>query len=144
MAQISNINRKLAERGIVDINQETEASLAYTVRESLVIAQSNGIEELQVQITSNGGRVDVGLDVYDMIRLYPAKRRIGTVFGYARSMGAVILQACDVRRCSRHGSILIHYVSTSNVPLDVLKDKRKLGKVIARGEYDQRALDRIF
>lgn len=143
------MNRKeidiaLARKGIIMIDGDTEREMADHVHDSLTIARAEGHEELNIQISSNGGRVDLGLDIYDLIRLYPAKHRVGTVLGFARSMGAVILQACDHRMCARHAKVLIHYVSTSSVALDALKDKKRLTLAIARGEQDQQALDRIL
>lgn len=134
----------LAKKGVIVIDGDTEPKMAYAVQDALNIARASGHEELHIQITSNGGRVDIGLDIYDLIRLYPARQRIGTVLGFARSMGAVILQACDHRKCARHAKVLIHYVSTSSVALDAMKDKKRLNLAIARGEQDQQALDRIL
>lgn len=134
----------LASKGIILIHGEVNGEMVYRVRDGLLMMQSAGIRQLAVNISSGGGHVGAGLDIYDMIRLAPVEKRIGTVSCFARSMGAIILQACEHRICARHASVLIHYVSTSSISLDTMKDKKRLAHAIAVGERDQQALDRIL
>ncbi|MBP9669428.1 MAG: ATP-dependent Clp protease proteolytic subunit [Candidatus Pacebacteria bacterium] len=98
---------------------------------------------IKIIINSPGGEVDSGLDIYDLLRLYEGEKT-GIVIDRAASMGAVILQACNVRACARHASILIHHVSRSNITLDQLRNPRKLKEVRDSMEKSQAKLYAIL
>ena len=109
---------------IIDIVGDVESPMFAYVRSAVMFLRSRNAPDVQVFITSPGGNVDVGLDVYDLLRLYPGKKT-ATVYDKAASMGAMILQACDVRRSAKHSHILIHHISRGFISLDVLRSKKK-------------------
>jgi ATP-dependent Clp protease protease subunit len=98
--------------------------------------EAAGSPEVIVTITSDGGNMLAGLDIYDMLRLYPGKT-IGIVEGFARSAAPVILQACKVRQCSRHARILIHHLLQNELSLDTMRSPKKMEAVLARAEAEQ-------
>jgi ATP-dependent Clp protease, protease subunit len=125
---------------IIDIVGSVEPPMYDYVRTAIMYLHTKGDPDIEVRITSPGGRVDVGLDVYDLLRLYPGKKT-AIVSSQAASMGAVILQACDVRRCMKHSSVLIHHISTSDITLDLLRSRVKMARFRKDMETDQ---DRLY
>jgi ATP-dependent protease ClpP protease subunit len=85
------------------INRDTLAH----IRESLQIAQKNGIEELTLEIASDGGDIPSAHKIFDVISNSPI-RITGLVKPVAFSSAAIILQACHVRKIIRTGTILFH------------------------------------
>lgn len=138
------VQQKLLERGIIDIaSDDLNGTSAVYVREALNTLLSRGAPDVLVTITSDGGLVDVGLGIYDMIRLYPGVVT-GKVVGYARSMAAVILQACDVRECARHASIRIHNIRRNSIKLNEVCKPSALAKIRANMERDQSFINKIL
>jgi ATP-dependent protease ClpP protease subunit len=83
-----------------------------------------------------------------MLRLYRGKKT-GVVVCYARSVAAVILQACDLRHCPRHSKVLIHHVSAGefmqeSISLDFLSTRKNVENLISEMSADQRQLYRIL
>lgn len=124
---------------VLIISGDVENPMIQRVREAFSILLAKGSPDLDLIIDSNGGSTVTGLDIYDIIRLYPGKIT-GKVMGNAASMAAIILQACKVRQCALHSEILIHHVSRRNVSLDIMKSKKKRDKVIAEMEKPQKRL----
>ena len=99
----------LARKGIIVIDGDTEPDLANQVSDSLTIARASGHEELQIQITSNGGRgarrllsseLAIVAGVYrvryrDFHRLEPDSRRFHRI---ARHAGVVVPVVRNPRR----------------------------------------------
>lgn len=121
--------KKFLDKGILPIEGEINTDKLRMVLESLGYLITKGSPDIQVLISSNGGDVDSGLLIYDVIDTYPGKT-FGKVFSKARSMGAIILQACTTREATRHSYILIHYVSKRSVTLDVLNNEKKRQEII--------------
>lgn len=136
---LSPVQVDLLKRRIVDIQGDVSNDMAVYVREALTRLTADGSPEIEVRITSSGGNVSTGLDIYDLFRLYTGKKT-GLVLGYARSMAAVILQGCEVRKCARHANVLIHHVSRSEISLDVLHDPDKLKETTQELEKSQQFL----
>lgn len=134
----------LAAQGVITICGKVDGQMVELVHGMLAVAESNRVKELTVKIQCNGGGVRAGLDIYDMIRVAPVEKRVGLVLGFARSMGAIILQACEERITTQHSRILIHYVSVNEVSVDVLKDPERLKKEIELGEREQNYLEAIL
>ncbi len=105
--------------------------------------RSKGSPAMEIHLDSCGGSVTKGLDIYDLIRLYPGKTT-ATVFGLASSMGAIILQACDVRRAARHSSMNIHTIRKNDIPHEVLLDTAKLKESLKGFDALQRCCTRIL
>lgn len=68
---------------------------------------------IEVQLTSPGGSVGDGLALHDFLRALSARGHnvVVSVYGFAASMGAVILQAGDERVIGANSFIMIHEVS---------------------------------
>jgi len=109
------------------------------VREALAIKMGEGNPPVTVHISSGGGGVGWGLDIYDLLAFYPG-RKVGVVHSIAASMASVILQACDWRTATPYSSVLIHHVNNQNLHLDVARDDAELKKFIARMERSQSKL----
>lgn len=146
MLDYNNLNEvqiALLKKRIIDLKGDVNDEMAYYVREALFRLKTENDPDIEVQISSNGGDVAVGLCIYDMLKNYPGQKT-GIVNGFARSMGAIILQACNVRCCMRHSSVLIHHVSINRISLDELRSKKKLKKRKKDMEKDQDSLYKIL
>lgn len=142
--KISEDHKKLLDKHIIDLGcDDIDGSVALYVRQSLLMLVIRGAPDIQVIITSDGGRVNCGLDIYDMIRLYPGKVT-GRVIGYAKSIAAVILQACDVRECARHSHLLIHNMSRDRISLDSMRNAKKREEIAQEMEQTQRRMNKIL
>lgn len=69
-------------------------------------------EPITILLNTDGGDVNQGLAIMDMIRRQPAHVTI-EVYGEASSMGAIILQAADTRRMAPTSRLMIHIGSES-------------------------------
>jgi len=127
----------------IDIVGDVNSNMLAYVRTAVRYLRSTGSPAIDVFITSPGGSVDAGLDIYDELRLYSG-RKTATINDKAASMGAIILQACEVRRCALHSHVLIHHISTGRVTLDTLRSPKKLDEMRKRMEKDQSRLDTIL
>jgi ATP-dependent protease ClpP protease subunit len=82
----------------------------------LVAALGHPLEAFYLRIDSPGGSVSAGLELVTAMR---AAQRRGTIIwcsvdGWAASMAAYVLQACNVRVMTKQSAIMFHTVS---VPL---------------------------
>jgi len=134
---------ELLKHGIIDLGGDVDEDMVRYVREALIRLTAQGSPQVEVMITSGGGSVKVGLDIYDALRYYVGKKA-GIVHGFAQSMAALILQACDHRRCLRHAFLLIHHVAEERVSLDVLRDDEKLRRLREDLEESQSRLYKIL
>jgi ATP-dependent protease ClpP protease subunit len=101
-----------------------------------------GAPDVAVIIDSKGGRVDYGLDIFDILDTYPG-HKTAIVYGRASSIAAVILQACDQRLCARHASILIHD-TREDFSLTTARHPLKFAKWLEEGEKVQAKVYRIL
>jgi ATP-dependent Clp protease protease subunit len=139
----SKLQLDLLSQRVVDIAGEVDMDMAKYVREALLRLKAERSPDIEVRITSNGGSVEAGLDIHDMIRLYEGKKK-GIVFGMAASMGAVILQACDERCAAPNASVLIHHISRNQVSLDDLRKPHKVNQIRKEMERRQQRLYTIL
>ena len=110
-----------AEKRIIPITDEVGTKMLHCASEIIRRLLLSGAPDVNLYISSGGGDVTTGLDIFDLVSTYPGKTT-GIVFSQAASMAAIILQACDLRLCTRHGQILIHHISRNRVSFDVLDD----------------------
>lgn len=125
----------LAKEGVIDLIGEVDTNMSIYVREALIRAQAtekkNGeLPRIKVLISSGGGLATPGFEIVDAISNYPG-HVTGIVQHAARSMAAIILQACDWRQATENSKILIHNPVATNISWDVLTNKKKLAKRIA-------------
>lgn len=125
---LNDLYRDLLKRRVVMIEGEVNSEMLEDVRQSLILLDSDGSPDVEVRITSNGGETRISLQICDLLRRYKGKKT-GVVYAFARSAGATILQACDVRVCLTHSVVLIHHVLIQEVSLDDLLDRRRLEKL---------------
>lgn len=85
-----------------------DAIMAERQIKNLHILDNISQDEITIILNNPGGDVNHGLAIYDAIRACRSKVTI-KVFGYAMSMGSIILQAGDERVMSPTSSQMIHY-----------------------------------
>lgn len=141
--QLSDVQQKLLDRNIIDLQGEVDEAMGRYVREALVRLLAKGSPPILILITSGGGDAVVSLDIYDGLMMYEGKK-VALVMDRANSSAAFVMQACDIRLATRHAGILIHHISRRQVSLDVLQNTRKLKKLREDVESRQAAIDRIF
>lgn len=140
---LSKLQLELLDKGIIQLGGSVDDDMALYVHEALLRLKTNGAPAVEVRITSNGGDVGTGLNIYDMLRTYPGEKT-GIVEAFARSMATVILQACEKRKALRHSKILVHHVSRSSVSLDVVRDEQKIKELRDDLEKSQSRIYTIF
>lgn len=87
---------------------DVDQYLAKQVIKSLYIMDRTRQDQpITVIINNQGGDSQHGMAIYDAIKMCKSAVH-GVVIGHAYSMGAWILQACDVRKMSKHSSMMIH------------------------------------
>jgi ATP-dependent Clp protease protease subunit len=139
----SKLQLDLIRERVVDMSGEVDGDMARYTREALLRLKAEGSPDVEIRITSGGGHVEYGLDIYDMIRLYKGKTR-GVVFGPAASMAAIILQGCVHRCAAVHSHILIHHISRGQITLDDLRSTTRIAKIRAEMEKHQQRLYQIL
>lgn len=111
----------LVHKRVVPINGNVNSDMSNMAGEVIASLLFAGAPDIYVLISSSGGDVEAGLNIFDLLENYPGKKT-GIVFKEAGSMAAIILQACDERIASTHADILIHHISRNRVSLDVVTD----------------------
>ncbi len=136
--------RRLLEKDTLLIEDEINGKTIWYVREALQILFTRGSPPVKLHIASDGGEAVAGLHIYDLLRLYPGDIT-GVVEGAARSMAAVILQACKTRHILRHSVILVHGMRKSlALTVDELNDPKEVQEVIRRANEVQAQVYRIL
>lgn len=106
----------LFNRRIVIINGEimeyVAEEMTYTLGALAVLP-----EPITILITSYGGAVDAGTAIIRSIRSAQEQgvQVLGEVRGYAMSMAAIILQACDLRYAAPEDIVMVHGFSGAAV-----------------------------
>lgn len=141
--KLDEVQRGLLEQNIIEIGGDINENMAFYVREALLRLIAKGSPPIKVLITSGGGAVRYGLDIYDGLKYYPGEKT-GVAQAIAKSMAAVVLQACQKRQSMRHSQLLIHHVSTTEVNLDALRDPARMAKIKEDAETDQARIYNIL
>lgn len=142
-SHIDETRQKLLSKGIIDLGGEMDENMAMYIRDAMRILATNDNPDIEIIITSNGGNITIGLDIYDMIRTYPGKTT-GRVESFCRSIATIVLQACDHRLASRHSEIKIHNVTVYKIKYDLITDPNKLDKFITELRSDQKKINEIY
>ena len=121
-----------------DINKEIKDY----VRRSLAQLYLNKSTTINLLITSNGGSLIHGLEIFDNLNLFPGLIR-GVVIGHARSMAAVILQSCDYRTATPNAKLLFHN-HLSNVSYDEMFNKTSRIKFFKEMKRDNEKMEDII
>ncbi|NCN07062.1 hypothetical protein GW933_00005 [Candidatus Falkowbacteria bacterium] len=134
----------LSEQNTLAIIGDIGIAMGDYISEAFAILKTMGNPDITIEIDSGGGDAKIGLYIYDCIRLYPGKTT-GLVIFRANSMGAIILQACDIRRCSIHSTILIHCIlHTIKIVNFKLNDANHVNELIVDCNISQEKTEAIL
>lgn len=102
--------------GSVDKTSEYESGVDHLMAESFIkglhVLESKNNSEITIIMNNPGGEWYHGMAIYDAIQNARCHCTI-KVYGYAMSMGSIILQAADKRILMPNSRFMIHYGGTS-------------------------------
>lgn len=126
---LPNIFLDLLDRRIIEITGKIELDTCEYLRAAFTRLLLTGSPDILVHITSFGGDVYRGLDVYDILRAYPGKKT-GLVISGVQSMATIILQACDRRLLLPHATVMIHHPSyIKQIKYKEFRDGKVMGEI---------------
>ena len=137
-----NIASRLFDSRTIIISGEINQKLAASIVAQLVGMAAASDEDITLFINSQGGHVEAGDTIHDMIRfIRPRVRMIGT--GWVASAGALIFVAVPVgdRYCLPNTRFLLHQPAggaggtASDIEIEaseILKMRERLNKIFAR------------
>jgi ATP-dependent Clp protease protease subunit len=115
--------------GHVYLRGDFNDQMAAYVVDGITQLNAEGVDEIVLHITSPGGNVYSGLQIYDAMRL--SKAPVDTMCeGYCMSMGAYLLSWGVVRSAAEHATIMFHQVSSNaqgkirDIEADLVETKR--------------------
>lgn len=127
--KLDDVQKGLLDQNIIAIGGDIDGDTALYIREALLRLIAKGSPAIKIFITSAGGSVDLGLDIYDALRNYSGETT-GVVQGYARSIAVVILQGCKKKVAMCHSRFLVHHISMiKEISLDILRDSEKVAQI---------------
>ncbi len=110
-----DMNNRLLYMGSIETPHDQEVGVDFKMAEAVIkglialdAADPKGKSPITIVMNNPGGSVIHGLAIYDAIKSCKNPVTI-MVYGYAMSMGAVILQAADVRVMAPNSALMIHY-----------------------------------
>ena len=68
--KLSNVQIDLLDRKIIDLQGKVDEKMIFYIREAITRLIAYDSPDITIHITSDGGRVDVGLDIYDFLQNY--------------------------------------------------------------------------
>ncbi len=137
----SIISNKLLEARTLLIFGEINQKMAQEVTEKLIILANESNEKIKIYINSQGGHVESGDTIHDMIRfLEPLVYVIGT--GWVASAGALIFSAPPVKQrlCLPNTRFLLHQPSggvggqATDISIEareIIKMRERLNKILS-------------
>lgn len=135
------LEEKLLETRTIMIYGGIDQKLAQRVSEKLLILSADSSEEIKIFLNSQGGHVESGDTIYDMIRfIKPRVKIIGT--GWVASAGALIYVAAtrEDRYCLPNTRFLLHQPSggvsgqATDIGIEaeeIIKMRRRLNQIFA-------------
>jgi len=100
--------------GSIGSTDDEESGVDHLMAERLIkgmsFLENRSNKPIRILMNNPGGNWYHGMAIYDAIRLSSCHCTI-VVYGYAMSMGSVILQAADVRVMMPNSRVMIHYGS---------------------------------
>ena len=136
------IQAQLLENRTILIYGEINQKVAQSVSEKLLIMSSTSDDDITIYINSQGGHVESGDTIHDMIRFVkPRVKMVGT--GWVASAGALIFVAPPVedRYCLPNTRFMLHQPSggvmgqASDIGIEakeIVKMRRRLNEIFAR------------
>lgn len=105
----------LMDRRIIDINQTVDAKSVQHWINQIDMLCAISKDPILFRINSNGGSLDDGMALYDVIRMYAdaGVQMDAIVLGKCCSMATVILLACDHREALPNASFMVHSAAMS-------------------------------
>lgn len=97
----------LTRREIEFVGQVDAESINSLISQVLYLNYENNEAEITIYINSNGGEVNSGLALYDIMQAIKCPIRTICV-GMAASMGALLFTAGDTREILPHSKVMIH------------------------------------
>lgn len=125
MSVLTPLQLSLLNKRTIEISGYVNNETAQYVYVALLMMKPFGNPDMEVIINSQGGNATAGFYIYDLFTNYKGGIT-GTVAGKAQSIAAIILQACDIRRCYKHSDLLIHNPSPGEVGWGNFFDENKL------------------
>jgi ATP-dependent protease ClpP protease subunit len=135
-------NEQTTAKKVVHITGEVNYEMYASLVDSFNDFEEMGSPDVEVVISSDGGFVEPGLEIIDLLEGYEGKKT-AKVVRIAGSMAAIILQACDQRACEDNATIFVHNLYVERVELDQLRDERQRKRLIDDLEKDQERMYRI-
>jgi len=108
----SEILSALNEKGIVLISGEINNPMCGEVKLDFLSLVLSSHKEITILFDCEGGNVQAALTIYDFIRILSIPV-IGIVVGKCNSAASIVLQACDVRKATRHSEMRLHLLNYS-------------------------------
>ncbi|EUJ59548.1 head maturation protease, ClpP-related [Listeria fleischmannii] len=93
-----------------------------------ILEHLNGVEPLEIDVNSYGGRVDAGNEIYTALRAYAGHVTVNVIM--AGSAASIIAMSADTVRMSPVGQIMIHNVSMGAA--GDYKDMEKAGEILQK------------
>jgi ATP-dependent Clp protease, protease subunit len=97
---------------IGDVNQDLLFSFMPKFFHIEEACKRDGVDTMTIHMSTNGGNIEPGLAIYDIIKNSPIKTKI-ICHGYVYSCGTVILQAGEERIAMPNATFLLHPISCS-------------------------------
>lgn len=142
VAELNVAQQTLLSKSIIEIRGNITQETADYVRECVSVLETVDNPPVRVIITSSGGDIIAGLDIYDMIANYTGMTT-GVVIAEASSMAAVILQACKKRLAYANSRILIHDPAILYLSIHTVRtNNSKFQKLLAKN--DERIFSRTY
>ena len=111
-----DVENRVLYMGSVDRTSEYESGVDHLMAESFIkglhVLESKKDNEITIIMNNPGGEWYHGMAIYDAIQNARCHCTI-KVYGYAMSMGSIILQAADNRILMPNSRFMIHYGGTS-------------------------------
>lgn len=121
-----------------EVTRESIFKCLYWIEKLVSMDKLKGTKEpIKIQLDTYGGFCYHGLSLISRIKslIDEGYEVVGICAGVAMSMGSAILMACSTRRMFRHGTILIHQVSSGSYGevqtiREELKESERLWRVL--------------
>ncbi|MEE9168281.1 MAG: ATP-dependent Clp protease proteolytic subunit [bacterium] len=138
----SKLDEKLFDTRTILIFGEISQKVAREITEKLLVLSTDSKEDIKIVINSQGGHVESGDTIFDMIQyVKPKVKMLGT--GWVASAGTLIYLSVPLadRYCLPNTRFLLHQpmggvggvASDISIEADeIVKMKRRLNKIIAR------------
>ena len=138
---VEEIRMGLLEQRILLIDGDFDEEMSESVLARLDILRCDGSPPINIELRTYGGSVLEGRHIYDALTRYAGKKTC-IVTTKAISMGAIILQACDVR-VGLPGSLFLIHDGSLGCKVDELLNTKKFAKLRKELLLEREAFDEI-